>query len=75
MWRGLSHASELADPRRCIKVTRREIDASFSNAIAATQLSTKLQLECPAALKLARRIRWGSLGCDPRTRAFAEETR
>ena len=73
MWRGLSHARELADPRRCIKITRRAIDASFSNAIPATQLSTKLQLESVAALKLARRIRWGTLGCDPWTCAFAEE--
>jgi hypothetical protein len=53
LWRGLSHGSEFADPRRCVKITRRAIDASFSNAIAATQLATKLQLESLAALKLA----------------------
>ena len=53
LWRGLSHASELADPRRRARITRRAIDASFANAIAATQLATKLQLESLAALKLA----------------------
>jgi hypothetical protein len=53
MWRGLSHASELADPRRRVKITRSAIDASFANAIAATQLATKLQLVSLAALKLA----------------------
>ena len=53
MWRGLSPGSELADTGRPIKLARRAIDASFSNAIAATQLATRLQLESLAALKLA----------------------
>lgn len=53
MWRGVPQAGELADPSRSGKVVRRVIDASFANAIAATQLATKLQLESLAALKLA----------------------
>jgi hypothetical protein len=53
MWRGLSHGNELANSGGPNRVARRAIDASFSNAIAATQLATKLQLESLAALKLA----------------------
>ena len=53
MWRGLSQGNELADPGRPLQIARRAIDASFSNAITATQLATKLQLESLVALKLA----------------------
>ena len=52
LWRGLSHGNQFADPRRCAKITPHAINASFSNAIAATQLATKLQLESLAVLKL-----------------------
>jgi hypothetical protein len=53
LWRGHSHGSGFADPRKCIKITQGTIDASFSNAIVAKQLATKLQLESLAALRLA----------------------
>ena len=53
LWRGLSPGSDFVDAEKALKMARRAIDASFANAIAATQLATKLQLESLAALKLA----------------------
>lgn len=51
VWRGLPQGG--GEAGKPLKIARRAIDASFANAIAATQLATKLQLESLSALKIA----------------------